>query len=389
MDTQRIAVVTGTRAEYGMMTPVLRAIQHHPALDLQLIVTGMHLMPAFGYTVEEIERDEFPIAARVEMPLESDRPSVVARSVGAGVIGMASALDELAPAIVLLLGDRAEPLAAAIAATYLTLPIAHLHGGEVTGGSIDDNVRNAITKLAHLHFVATAGAATRLKQMGEATWRIHVVGSPSVDAIVAMTIPSREELARQLRLSSTERWIVVLQHPETLGDVDSGAQMRAILDAVTEVGGEIVVIYPNSDPGSAKIIDAIQECERKTPRLRAFKSLAYPDYLALLRHAALLVGNSSSGLRETASFGLPFVNVGMRQSGRERGENVIDTASDPVSIARGIARGLTDRTFRERALASHNPYGDGKSAERIAALLADVALDSRLLRKSPIGRAEP
>jgi UDP-hydrolysing UDP-N-acetyl-D-glucosamine 2-epimerase len=203
-----------------------------------------------------------------------------------------------------------------------------------------------------------------------------------------MDVPPREELARQLRLSPTELWIVVLQHPETLGEDDSGAQMRAILDAVTEVGAEIVIIYPNSDPGSAKIIGAIQECERRTPRLRTFKSLAYPDYLALLRYAALLVGNSSSGLREAASFGLPFVNVGMRQSGRERGENVIDTASDRVSIARGIARALTDRTFRERALAGHNPYGDGKSAERIIALLADVALDSRLLRKAPSGRAE-
>lgn len=389
MGTRRIAVVTGTRAEYGMLTPVLHAIRRHPALELQLIVTGMHLMRDFGYTVAEIERDGFPIAARVEMPLESDQPSAVARSVGAGVAGMADALDELVPAIVLLLGDRGEPLAAAIAATYLTLPIAHLHGGEVTGGSIDDNVRNAISKLAHVHFVATAEAAARLRQLGEAEWRVHVVGSPSIDAIMAMDVPPREELARRLRLSPAERWIVVLQHPETLGGADSGAQMRAILGAVTDVGGEIVAIYPNSDPGSAKIIDAIQEGERRNPRLRSFRSLAYPDYLALLRHAALLVGNSSSGLREAASFGLPFVNVGMRQSGRGRGENVIDTASDRASIAHGIARALTDRTFRERALAGHNPYGDGKSAERIVALLADVALDPRLLRKAPIGQAEP
>lgn len=387
-DIRRIAVVTGTRAEYGMLTPVLRAIQRHPALDLQLIVTGLHLLRDFGYTVAEIERDSFPIAARVEMPLENDRPSVVARSVGAGVMGMAEALDQINPTILLLLGDRTEPLAAAIAATYLTLPIAHLHGGEVTGGAVDDNVRNAISKLAHLHLVATVLSAKRLRQMNEAEDRIHVVGSPSIDAIMAMAFPPREELAQRLRLSRTARWIVVIQHPETLGTQDGGAQIRAVLDAVTNLDGEIIVIYPNADPGSAAIIQGIEEYEQRSPRVRSFKSLPYLDYLALLRHAALLVGNTSSGLREAPSFGLPFVNVGIRQAGRERGENVLDAAGDRSSIACAITRAMTNRTFRERARSGCNPYGNGKSAERIAVLLAEVPLDSRLLRKARIGEAE-
>jgi len=380
--TRRVAVVTGARAEYGMLTPVLRAIERGPTLELALIVTGLHLSRALGHTVDEIERDGFPIAARVDMLPASDQPLSAATALGRGVIGLAEVLERESPDLLLVLGDRPEPLAAALAATYLGVPVAHIHGGEISGGSVDDHVRNAITKLAHLHLVASAGAAARVFELAEAKSRVHVVGSPSVDAMRAAHHPSRPALAERLGLDEAARWIVVAHHPETLAGEDGGRQMEAIVDALATTDTQPVIVYPNADPGAAAILAVIGEVPRRLPRARVFPSLPFLDYLALLRHAAAMVGNSSSGLREAPSFGLPFVCVGDRQAGRERGDNVLDVRAERAAIARALDTALDDAGFRHRVAHASSPFGDGRAGERVAGLLASVELGPRLLRKS-------
>jgi GDP/UDP-N,N'-diacetylbacillosamine 2-epimerase (hydrolysing) len=376
---RKIAVVTGTRAEYGILKPVLEAIKARAGLELCLVVAGMHLSREFGYTITEIEKDGFPIAARVDMLPGDDTPAAMARSVGTGIIGMADAWVKLKPDIIVVLGDRTEPLAAAIAGAYMNIPLAHIHGGDVCG-NIDDAARHAITRFAHIHFPATKKSAGRIIKMGEEKWRVHTVGSPALDVILHETLLTRDILRRKLGFDLSDPFILLVQHPVTSLADEAPQQMRETLEAIVELGYPTVVIYPNSDAGGRRIIKVIKEFE-KYPLIKAFKSLPRREYLSLMKLAAVIVGNSSSGIVEAPSFGLPAVNVGIRQEGRERGANVIDVGHNKREIIGAIKQALTDKEFRAGVKKGRNPYGDGKASPKIAGILEQIEITPALLQK--------
>lgn len=378
---KKVAVVTGTRAEYGILQPVLRAIEAREGLQLLLVVTGMHLSPEFGYTVKEIEKDGFEISARVDMLPSGDTLEAMAESVGLGITGMAQTWARLEPDIILVLGDRTEPLAATIAGAYMNIPVAHIHGGDAcVGGNIDDANRHAITKFAHIHFPATQKSAERIIKMGEEEWRVHMVGSPSLDVILNETLLPAEDLAQQLELDLSRPLILLVQHSVTTQVEAAAQQMRATLAAVVEVGYPVVLIYPNSDAGGREMIQVIREFE-KHPCIKTFKSLPHREYLSLMKVASVLVGNSSSGIIEAPSFGLPVVNIGIRQEGRERGGNIIDVGHNQQQIMKAIEKALTDKEFLAEVRKCQNPYGDGKASPRIAEILAKIEISPQLLQK--------
>ncbi|MBN2186835.1 MAG: UDP-N-acetylglucosamine 2-epimerase (hydrolyzing) [Dehalococcoidia bacterium] len=378
---RKIAVVTGTRAEYGILLPVLKAIEIQPELMLSLVVTGMHLSHEFGYTVREIEHDGFTVDARVDMLLSSDMPGAMAKSVGMGVIGMAQTWEQLKPEIILVLGDRVEPLAATIAAAYINIPVAHVHGGDVCG-SIDSPARHAITKFAHIHFPATKKSAERIAKMGEEEWRVHIVGSPALDAILSEPLIPAEDLARRLQLDLSQPLILLVQHSVTTQADDAPQQIKETLQAVVELGHPTILIYPNSDAGGRRMIQVISE-HGKYPFIKTFKSLPHKEYLSLMKAASLMMGNSSSGIVEAPSFGLPVINIGIRQLGRERGENVINVGHDKQEIIEAVEKALTDKDFLKEVKKCDNPYGDGKTAPRIAEILSKTEITPELIQKKP------
>ncbi len=376
---KKIAVITGTRAEYGILYPLLKAIHAKSGLELLLVVTGMHLSHEFGYTAEEIERDGFRIDSRIEMLLSSDTPEAMAKSIGLGIMGMSQAFGQLKPDVVVVLGDRVEPLAATIAGAYMNIPIAHIHGGEFCG-NIDDSSRHAITKFAHIHFPATGKSAETIIRMGEEKWRVHVVGAPGLDVVLNENLLPVETLAKKLDFDFSRPLILVVQHPVTSQIDEAAQQMRQTLEAVVELGHSAVIIYPNADAGGRRMIDVIREYE-KYPFVRTFKSLPRKEYLSLLKAASVIVGNSSSGIIEAPSFGMPAVNIGIRQAGRERGRNVLDAGHDKEAITEAIKKALTDKKFLAEAAKRQNPYGDGKASQRIVKILSKLEITPQLLQK--------
>jgi UDP-hydrolysing UDP-N-acetyl-D-glucosamine 2-epimerase len=375
-----IGVVTVARSDYGHLRPVLEAIAGAPELRLLLFVGGMHLEAGFGLTVREIEADGWPVAARIPMAETDDRPAGIAASVGAGVEGFGRALSTQCPDLLVVLGDRFEMLAAAVAALPLALPVAHIHGGEVSEGAMDNQIRHAITKLAHLHFVSAEVHGRRVAQMGEEPGRIHVVGAPGLDRIRSAELLPREALARQIGVEVAGRWIVVTFHPVTLEYEDTAEHVHELLAALEKTDGTLIITYPNADTAGRLVIERLEEFAARHPRCRLVQSLGDRAYLSLLRHADLMVGNSSSGLIEAPSFELPVVNVGGRQRGRLRGPNVLDTGYGRDEILQGIEAALAPGA-RDRLRGMTNPYGDGRAAERIVRVLRDVALDRALVQK--------
>ncbi len=370
---RRIAVITGTRAEYGIFKPVLKKICAHPQLELSLIVVGMHFLEEFGYTVEEIEKDGFTIDAQIKGLYTEDERVNMAQSVGKGICELAEAFHRVAPDVLLVLGDRGEMLAGAVAAVYMGIPVAHIHGGELSG-SIDGIVRHAITKLAHIHFPATEKSAQRIIQMGENPDYVFVVGAPGLDSIVHERLTEPEILQHKYKIDVAEPFIMVVQHPVTL-EVDKAAdQMRETLHAVADFKLPAIVVYPNADAGGRKMIDVIKEYT--SPLIHAFESISHTDYLSLLKRTRVVVGNSSSSIIEAPSFGVPVVNVGTRQNGRERAENVIDVQYDAQSIKKGIEKALYNTAFREKARTCKNPYGDGNASSRIVKLLSTIPIET-------------
>ena len=378
---KKIAVVTGSRAEYGILYPVLKAIEAHPDLRLSLVVTGMHLLPEFGYTVREIENSGFKVDARVDMLLGSDTLGAMAKSVGMGIIGMAQTWEQLNPDIILVPGDRGEPLAATVAGAYMSIPVAHIHGGDAAiGSNIDDSNRYAITKFAHIHFPATGTSAERIIKMGEDEWRVHPVGSPALDVILNESLFSAEALTEKFGLNLSQPLILVVQHSVTTQDDDAAAQMKETLEAVAGTGYPAVLMYPNADAGGRRMIEVIKEYENFN-FITTFKSLPRKEYLSLMKAASVMVGNSSSGIIEAPSLGLPAVNIGIRQEGRERGENVIDVGHNNREIVTGIEKALTDEEFLKAVKKCQSPYGDGKTGPRIAEILSQTEITPQLLQK--------
>lgn len=389
---RRIAVVSTSRADYGHLFWVLRALQDRPDVDLRIIATGAHLAPGFGETVSAFAEDGFAIETALECLLDSDSDVGMAKSIGLATLSLADVLGRLRPDLLLLIADRYEMLAPASVALALRIPIAHIEGGDVSEGAIDDAVRNALTKMAHLHFVPTAAARRRVLAMGEAAWRVHRTGAPSLDHLVRSELPSRADLERRLALTFDPAPLVIAMHPVTLAD-DPTADARALLDALgsTDLQADqqtnqkfdpmsdrpIVFCHPNADTGHARILDAIRAFCSNHPRARYFTNLAHLDYWTLLENAAALIGNSSSGIMESPSLALPCVNIGMRQDKRERAANIIDCAGEADAIGSAIARAL-DPAFRASLDGMSNPYGDGNAGETIARVLAETPIDERL-----------
>jgi UDP-hydrolysing UDP-N-acetyl-D-glucosamine 2-epimerase len=374
---RKICVVTGGRADYGLLYWPMKEIQASPHFALQVAVTGMHLSPEFGATVATIERDGFPVEARVEMLLSSDTPVGVAKSIGLGVIGFADALERLRPDLLLLLGDRFEILAAAEAALVARLPVAHLCGGDVTEGAFDEAIRHAITKMAHLHFATNEPAARRLRQLGEDPRRIFTVGSPGIDYIRRLEPMSRAELARETGLDLDRRLLLVTFHPATLSHGSAVGEFDELLAALEGLGPDVALAFtrPNADNDGRALARRLDDFVAAHPHARAFAALGSRLYLSLLRHADAMVGNSSSGLYEAPSLGTPTVDIGDRQQGRLKAESVISCGAERGAIAAAIAQAL-QRGKRP----VKNPYGDGDSARRIVDILASID-DFRALTK--------
>ncbi|HOB73479.1 MAG TPA: UDP-N-acetylglucosamine 2-epimerase [Phycisphaerae bacterium] len=377
MSRRRIAIVTGTRAEFGLLEPVLRAVTARPRLRAQLIVTGMHLLPKFGRTIDHIRKAGWRVDAAVPMQSGRDDARSEATALARGVAGIAQALDRLRSEIVVVLGDRIEAFAGACAAVTGRRVLAHIHGGDRGTGDIDDMLRNAITRLAHVHLVASRDAAERLRRMGEPPERIHKVGAPGLDDIRQFREKFREKAAETS--APLERpYALVIQHPLGRSGRRESATMRAILAGVEAHGLRAAIIYPNSDPGHDGIIQVIQRWKNR-PGWRVFRSLPRGEYLRLASLAAVMVGNSSAGIIESASLGLNAVNIGPRQEGRLRcGPNVIDCGESSAEIRRAIAAALA----RPRPRPGRSVYGDGRAGEHIAAVLERLIISPRLMRKS-------
>ena len=372
---RRIAAVTGSRADYGHLRPVLAALARRGGVDLHVVVTGMHLQAAYGATAREVERDGWAIR-EVPVAAAADSLPAVARSIGAGVVAMVDAFEALDPDIVVVLGDRFEVLAAALAATYSGRLLAHIHGGDRSQGGYDEYTRHAVTKLAHLHFAATRTSAARIRRLGEDPARIVTVGAPGLDDLVA-GIPYGADICTRHGVKPGG-YLLVAFHPVSTDPGQAGREMRAVLHGAADAGLPVIGIFPNSDPGTRATLAEL----RQARHVKTHPSLPRKEYLGLLANCAALVGNSSSGIIEAPVLGIPAVNVGPRQEGRERGANVLDVRADRKAVRNAIGKALNDPAFRKRVARRRHPYGDGKAGARIAAKLATVGLNAALRRKT-------
>jgi UDP-hydrolysing UDP-N-acetyl-D-glucosamine 2-epimerase len=376
-----IAVATVGRSDFGLYEPLLERIVADPALELRLMVSGAHFDPRFGPTVCEIEAAGYAYEPGLAMHPESDDAVGVARALGQGVQAFARAFDAHRPDLLVLLGDRAEMLAPALAALPFNIPQAHLYGGKVTEGAIDERVRHALTKMSHLHFVSCQTYAERVMQMGEEPWRVFNYGLAGLDRIHRHALASREALCKEVALDPAQPFLLVTFHPVTLEPAEQDNQVAALLQALEQSGFAVVATYPNADAGGLRIAGALEAFAARHPRsVRLLRNAGTRLYFDLLAHAAAMVGNSSSGISEAPSFELPVVNIGSRQDGAIKAANVIDVGYAGEDVLAGIRR-ATGPAFRVGLRGLCNPYGDGKASGRIAATLRDLPLDGRLLRK--------
>ena len=378
MERRKILYITGTRADYGLMKSVLKEIEKHPKRELEIVATGMHIMPEFGMTINEIKKDGFKIH-EINATYEKDNKESMANFIGKFSQLLTKKVKEIKPDIVLLLGDRGEMLAGAIVGAYLTIPVAHLHGGEITS-TVDEFSRHAITKLAHIHFPATEKSAERIIKMGEDPANVFVVGAPGLDTILNENLIEPTGLSEKYNLDLSKSILLVVQHPVTTEVEDAPNQIRETLDVVVELKHQNILIYPNADAGGRRMIETIKEYE-KYPYIKTFRSIPHKEYLSLMKITSVMVGNSSSGIIEAPSFGLPVVNIGSRQEGRQRAENVIDVEYDKEEIKAAIKKALYDEEFKEKVKNCKNPYGDGKAGVRIADILSKIKIDKKLLQK--------
>jgi UDP-hydrolysing UDP-N-acetyl-D-glucosamine 2-epimerase len=379
-DVRKVLVVTVGRSDFGISRPILDRIAETEGLEYSLLVSGAHLSRAAGYTVREIEAESRPIYARVELPDSHGSEEATAQAMAAAVSGTAHHLARERPDIVLVVGDRFETFAVAAATVPFNLPLAHVHGGEVSFGATDDSFRHAITKISHLHFAATHDYANRILQMGEEPWRVHVSGAPSLDNLRRAELPDRAVLASRFNINLDRPPLLVTFHPVTRQSDDVGRQIQALLDALRKVDIPIVITAPNADVGSDVIRSELARFIAERPSVTLVESFGSLNYLAMLRESAAMIGNSSSGLIETPAFALPTINVGDRQDGRTRPQNVIDVAVDTDAIVAGLRRALSPE-FREGLSGMANPYGNGTASDLIAKVLAAVEIDARLIAK--------
>ena len=379
---KKVCIVTGSRAEYGLLKPVMDEVIKKPTLELQLVVTGMHLSADFGSTYKAIEKDGFKIDEKVEISLTSDTPEGVARSTGLAISGMAEAYKKLDPDIVVLLGDRFEIFGAAAAALISRRVIAHIHGGELTEGAMDDAFRHAITKMSHFHFTSTEEYRKRVIQLGESPERVYNVGAVGLDNIKKMKFLSKDELEKELNFTFGDRNLLVTFHPETLGEMPVKDQIKTLLDGLNSMD-EVNCIFTkaNADPGGICINEMIDNYVSKNPyKAVSFDSMGQLLYLSTLQFVDAVVGNSSSGIIEVPLFGIPTVNVGSRQKGRIRTPSVINAALNEVAIEKALKKVFSE-DFVFECKREVNPYGKGDTSKKIVEILKGIKIDKDLLVK--------
>ena len=375
---RKIAVVTTSRADYSLLYWPLRDLASHPHVDLKIVVFGPHLSPEFGYTVQGIENDGFQVA-RIECLISSDSDIGMAKTIGVATLSLADCFGQMRPDLVVLTADRYEMLAPASVALALRIPIAHIEGGEISEGAIDDAVRNALTKLSHVHFTSTELARARVIAMGEEAWRVHRTGAASLDHLRRSTLLSREQLESRLAIDLGRPTALITYHPTTIAR-DTTREADAMFFAIHSMPGQLLCCYPNADAGSRALIERMESCLRERGGGKVIVNLDPVVYWSLLQFVDLLVGNSSSGIIEAASFALPVVDVGIRQRRRERGRNVLTAEPTVASILDRVSIARSEE-FRRSLKGMENLYGDGRASERIVEVLAAVPLGEDLLIK--------
>jgi UDP-hydrolysing UDP-N-acetyl-D-glucosamine 2-epimerase len=373
---RKVCVVVGSRANYSSIKTAMRAIERHPELELQLVVGASALLDRYGSVAELIERDGFEPAERVFMLIEGETPSTMAKSTGLGLLELPTAFERLQPDVVITVGDRFETMATALAATYMNIPLAHTMGGEVSG-NIDESIRHAVTKFAHVHFPASKGAAERIVKLGEDPEHVHVVGCPRMDLVAEVLGNGGDGLSDLFevgvggRFSLDEPFLIVSQHPVTTEYGDGKRQIQETLKAVQELSAPAIVLWPNADAGAEHIAAGIRQWREHNDdaKLHFFKNLETSDYIKLMTRTACLVGNSSSAIREGAFIGTPAVNIGPRQEGRDRGSNVVDVEYEQAQIAAAVRAQMANGRYPMEPI-----YGDGHAGERIAEILSTKSL---------------
>ncbi len=391
MIKRTIGVFTGNRAEYGLQLPIIRAIESHPELCYRLIVSGGHLDEDFGRTLSEIELDGIEVYDEVKILMDETVSYATPQAIGTGIVSIAKTLSVLNPDIFLVYADRYEGFAALVAATQMNIPTAHIEGGDITeGGALDDSIRHAMTKLAHLHFTTNQEATNRIIAMGEEEWRVKTVGFPAIDLIVEGDFSSKEILLEKFDLDLDRPIIIYTQHSVTTEYKKAQSQIEPALLALGKLGSEgaqVIITYPNNDAGGLSIIKSLQESMSQSPAgVQLYPSLGRQNYhglLSLARDRARVVcaGNSSSGIKETPAFGCPSINIGSRQDGRLRAENVLDVGYNENEIYSAIYTGINDESFRDRCRNCENPYGIGDAGKKIADILAAIPLGQDFIRK--------
>ena len=380
---RKICVVTGTRAEYGLLSRLMRMIKDSPKTQLQVIATNMHLSPKFGNTYQEIERDGFTIDCKIPIIDDNDKDDAVTtvKSMSKALAGFADAYNELKPDLVVVLGDRYEILAAATAALIERIPIAHIHGGEVTEGAFDDAIRHSITKMSHLHFASTEAYRKRIIQLGEQPDRVFYTGAVGVENVKKIPLMSKEEVEKEIDFKIDENTILVTYHPVTLGNRTAKDDIDDFISALEERKDlRVIFTMPNSDTGGQFIVDAVNNyVNSNADRAKAFKSLGVVRYLSVMKQVAAVVGNSSSGIVEVPSFGIPTLNIGDRQKGRIQADSTYNCLPDKDSVLKGLDKVLS-KEFRELASKVHNPYEKANTAEEIFKVISTYPLE-QLIQK--------
>lgn len=376
---KKIVYITGTRAEYGLMTSVLRQIQQSKQLDLTIIVTGMHLMPEFGNTIDQIKKDGYKTEV-INVVYEKDDLTSTLKFLCKFLYELTNKLNKIKPDVLMLLGDRAEMLAGAIAGQYLNIAVAHISGGDITG-HVDDATRHAITKLSHIHFPISNKSAERIIRMGENKKRVFVVGATSLDNIKSAKLPEKNTLFKKYDIDKSSPYIIIIQHPVITGIDQIEEHMKNTMDAITELRIQSIVIYPNADAGGKRIIKVIEKY-KKLDYVKTFPNIPYLDYLGLYKHAAVILGNSSSAIVESTSFGIPAINIGVRQSGREKADNVIDVGYNKQEIIETLKIALYDEKLKQKCRNAKSSYGDGTAGKKIVEILIRLKINKSLLDKN-------
>lgn len=375
----KIAVVTVSRAEYGILRNLLKKIDQDPELQLQLIVTGSHLIRNSGNTIADIKKDKLKIAKKVNMRFKSDSPAGISTSIGNIVKGMAKALQQLRPDLLVLISDRYETLAAAVASIPFNIPVAHIAGGVVTEGAIDDKIRHSITKIAHLHFPVNQEGYNNLLKMGEEKSRIHNTGSMAIDLIKEDNLLTKSQLESLLKIN-LNKFILFVYHPVTLEYKNTQSQINNILNALSKTNMPIITLHPNQDTSRSIILKSLEKAAKNNKNIKLFKHFPRNTYLSLMKHCSVMVGNSSSGILEAPTLKTAVVNISSRQQGRGRALNVIDTNPSTEEILQSINKALSKK-FQKQLKSTKNPFGDGKATERILKILKTTKINANFLQK--------